>query len=77
MLVLAIPGFVIGFRRDTRRLFTLLVAASLAIVPLFLYGLVRFHIPLLPFFAIAAAVSVDRLLTRRATAVSRRSGGTA
>ena len=51
--------------RDARRLFVLIVAASLAIVPLFLYGLIRFHVPLLPFLAIGAAVSVDSLLSRR------------
>jgi len=51
--------------RDARRLFVLIVAASLAIVPLFLYGLIRFHVPLLPFLAIGAAVTVTRFLSRR------------
>jgi hypothetical protein len=37
----------------------LLVGASLAAVPIFLYGLIRFHIPLLPFFAIGAAITID------------------
>ena len=47
----------VKFVRDPRRLFVLLVAISLAVVPLFLYGLVRFHIPLLPFLALGAAVT--------------------
>jgi 4-amino-4-deoxy-L-arabinose transferase-like glycosyltransferase len=56
--------------RDARRLFVLIVAASLAIVPLFLYGLIRFHVPLLPFLAIGAAVTLE-------STFSRRTGGTA
>lgn len=55
--------------RDGRRLFVLLVAASIAAVPFLLYGLVRFHVPLLPFLALGAAVTLDRF--------SRRSGGRA
>jgi 4-amino-4-deoxy-L-arabinose transferase-like glycosyltransferase len=51
--------------RDARRLFVLLVAASLAAVPLVLYGLVRFHVPLLPFLALGAAVTIDAILRRR------------
>jgi hypothetical protein len=51
--------------RDPRRLFLLIVAASLAAVPFFLYGLIRFHVPLLPFLAIGAAVTIDAILSRR------------
>jgi hypothetical protein len=38
-------------------------------VPFFLYGLVRFHVPLLPFLALGAAVTV--------VGFSRRNVGTA
>jgi 4-amino-4-deoxy-L-arabinose transferase-like glycosyltransferase len=51
--------------RDGRRLFVLLVAASIAAVPFLLYGLVRFHVPLLPFLALGAAVPIDAMLRRR------------
>jgi hypothetical protein len=30
-------------------------------VPIFLYGLIRFHIPLLPFLAIGAAITIDAI----------------
>jgi 4-amino-4-deoxy-L-arabinose transferase-like glycosyltransferase len=63
------------FVHDPRRLFVLLVALSLAVVPLFLYGLIRFHIPLLPFLALGAAVTIDSLERKRN--VSSRSDGTA
>jgi hypothetical protein len=52
--------------RDGRRLFVLLVAASIAAVPFLLYGLVRFHVPLLPFLALGAAVTIDAMQRRRA-----------
>jgi 4-amino-4-deoxy-L-arabinose transferase-like glycosyltransferase len=58
--VLALLG-IRKFLGDPRRLFVLLVATSIAVVPLFLYGLIRFHIPLLPFFAIGAAISIDAI----------------
>jgi 4-amino-4-deoxy-L-arabinose transferase-like glycosyltransferase len=64
VLALALPA-VVRFGRDPRRLFVLLVACSLAIVPFYLYGLPRFHIPLLPFLAIGAAVTLDAVRTRR------------
>jgi 4-amino-4-deoxy-L-arabinose transferase-like glycosyltransferase len=51
--------------RDARRLFVLIVAASLAAVPFFLYGLVRFHVPLLPFLALGAAVTIEPIVSRR------------
>jgi 4-amino-4-deoxy-L-arabinose transferase-like glycosyltransferase len=51
--------------RDARRLFVLMVAASLAAVPFVLYGLVRFHVPLLPFLALGAAVTIDAIRRRR------------
>jgi 4-amino-4-deoxy-L-arabinose transferase-like glycosyltransferase len=68
--VVAILGLIAIPRlwRDARRLFVLLVAASLAAVPFFLYGLVRFHVPLLPFLALGAAVTIDRIVRRRAQA---------
>jgi 4-amino-4-deoxy-L-arabinose transferase-like glycosyltransferase len=58
VLALALVG-ARKFVGEPRRLFVLLVAATLAAVPLFLYGLIRFHIPLLPFLALGAAVSID------------------
>ena len=51
--------------RDGRRLFVLIVAGSLAAVPFVLYGLVRFHVPLLPFLALGSAVTIDAILRRR------------
>ena len=63
VLALALPA-VVRFGRDPKRLFVLLVAGSLAIVPLYLYGLARFHIPLLPFLAIGAAVTIDGIRSR-------------
>ena len=56
--VLALFG-IRKFLGDPRRLFVLVVAASIAVVPMFLYGLIRFHIPLLPFLAIGAAITID------------------
>ena len=64
VFALALPA-VVRFGRDPRRLFVLLVAGSLAIVPFYLYGLPRFHVPLLPFLAIGAAVTIDALRRRR------------
>jgi 4-amino-4-deoxy-L-arabinose transferase-like glycosyltransferase len=63
VLALALPA-VVRFGRDPKRLFVLLVAGSLAIVPLYLYGLARFHIPLLPFLAIGAAVTIEAIRNR-------------
>jgi 4-amino-4-deoxy-L-arabinose transferase-like glycosyltransferase len=63
VLALALPA-VVRFGRDPKRLFVLLVAGSLTIVPLYLYGLARFHIPLLPFLAIGAAVTIEAIRGR-------------
>jgi len=57
LAIAAVPKF----WREPRPLFVLLMAASLGAVPLYLYGLVRFHIPLLPFLGLGAAVTIDRL----------------
>jgi 4-amino-4-deoxy-L-arabinose transferase-like glycosyltransferase len=65
VVAIALPGL-LAFGRDPRRLFVLLVGASIAIVPVLLYGLTRFHIPLLPFLAIAAAAAIDGRLRRNA-----------
>ncbi len=74
VLVLALFG-IRKFLGDPRRLFVLLVGASIAAVPLFLYGLVRFHIPLLAFFAIGAAITIDVIRPAQTAAlVSPRSG---
>jgi len=64
LALVAVPRF----WREARRLFVLIVAASLAVVPLFLYGLIRFHVPLLPFLALGAAGSIDSILRRRSPA---------
>jgi 4-amino-4-deoxy-L-arabinose transferase-like glycosyltransferase len=64
VFALALPA-VVRFGREPRRLFVFLVAGSLAIVPFYLYGLPRFHVPLLPFLAIGAAVTIDALRSRR------------
>lgn len=63
VFALALPAAV-KFGRDPRRLFVLLVAGSIAVVPLYLYGLARFHIPLLPFLAIGAAVTIETVRSR-------------
>ena len=75
VLALGIAG-AFKFRGDPRRTFVLLVGASIAVVPLFLYGLIRFHIPLLPFLALGAAVTIDSL-ERKRNRVSSRTDGTA
>jgi 4-amino-4-deoxy-L-arabinose transferase-like glycosyltransferase len=49
---------------DVRRRFLFLAAAALAIAPLVFFGSPRFKVPVEPFLAIAAAVTVDRLLSR-------------
>jgi len=64
LALVAVPRF----WPDARRLFVLIVAASLAAVPLFLYGLIRFHVPLLPFLALGAAVTIDAMSSRRTRA---------
>jgi 4-amino-4-deoxy-L-arabinose transferase-like glycosyltransferase len=63
VFALALPA-VVKFGRDPRRVFVLLVEALLALVPFYLYGLPRFHIPLLPFLAIGAAVTIDAVRSR-------------
>ncbi|HEV3226981.1 MAG TPA: glycosyltransferase family 39 protein [Acidimicrobiales bacterium] len=70
LAVFAVPAL---FRRGTPnrsdRLIVGLTAAALIAIPLELYGYTRFHIPLLPFQAIAAAftiVAVRDLAARRA-----------
>ena len=45
-------------RPERRLVFT--TAAALFVVPLLLWGTARFHQPVVPFFAIAAALALDR-----------------
>jgi hypothetical protein len=52
---------------DARRRFLLLAAAALAIAPLVFFGNARFKVPVEPFLAIAAAVTVERLVSLRPT----------
>src|SRR5207244_11488856 len=64
LALVAVPQF----WRTARGLFVLLVAASPAALPLFLYGLIRFYVSLLPFLALGAAVTVDAMSSRRTRA---------
>jgi 4-amino-4-deoxy-L-arabinose transferase-like glycosyltransferase len=58
-LPLAVLGLVSFFRgRRPDRLLVGLAALSLLVIPLLLYGNPRFHVPLLPFQAMAAAATV-------------------
>jgi len=64
--VLAVPAFV--RRGRPWHLFFLLAAAALAVQPVIFFGDPRFHVPVLPFIAVLAAVALRRgrslLLTR-------------
>ncbi len=69
--ILALPGLVLlcrGWRRDrllgARRALVVVTAAGLLVIPIGLWGTPRFHAPLLPFLAIAAAGSVTWLTDR-------------
>jgi asparagine N-glycosylation enzyme membrane subunit Stt3 len=65
--VLAVPAFV--ERRRPWRLFFLLAGLAIAVQPLIFFGDPRFHVPVLPFMAVLAAVTLtrarDRLAVRR------------
>jgi 4-amino-4-deoxy-L-arabinose transferase-like glycosyltransferase len=68
LALLAVPAFV---RRDRPwHLFFLLAAVALVVQPLIFFGDPRFHIPVLPFLAVLAAVTLGR--TRSAFAARRR-----
>jgi 4-amino-4-deoxy-L-arabinose transferase-like glycosyltransferase len=56
--VLAIPAFV--GRARPWRLFFLLATLALAVQPLIFFGDPRFHVPVLPFIAVLAAVTLNR-----------------
>jgi hypothetical protein len=60
--VLAVPAF--ARRGKPWRLFFLLAAISLAVQPLIFFGDPRFHLPLLPFIAALAAVTLCRASSR-------------
>jgi 4-amino-4-deoxy-L-arabinose transferase-like glycosyltransferase len=60
--VLAVPAF-LGRHRPWR-LFFLLAAAALAVQPLIFFGDPRFHVPVLPFVAVLAAVILTRTWSR-------------
>jgi 4-amino-4-deoxy-L-arabinose transferase-like glycosyltransferase len=66
--VLAVPAF-IGRRRPWR-LFFLLAALALAVQPLIFFGDPRFHVPVLPFMAVFAAVTLVRARDRLAATLS-------
>ena len=59
--LLAVPAF-LGRRRPWR-LFFLLAGAALAVQPLIFFGDPRFHVPVLPFVAVLAAVLLARTRT--------------
>lgn len=48
-------------RRDGRRLFVVAAAVSTALVPLVFFGDMRFHVPAVPLWGIAAGIAVARL----------------
>jgi hypothetical protein len=75
LLGLAVPGLVLAARRAPRAIRWLVGAnfLGLLLVPLTLYGNPRFHVPLAPFGAIAAAATVVAVLG----AVGGRRRGTA
>lgn len=56
LALLGIPAFF--HRRHPRRVFVALVATGLATLPLMLFGDPRYHVPVLPFLAIAAAAAL-------------------
>jgi hypothetical protein len=56
--VLAVPAFV--RRGRPWHLFFLLAAAALAVQPVIFFGDPRFHVPVLPFIAVLAAVALHR-----------------
>jgi 4-amino-4-deoxy-L-arabinose transferase-like glycosyltransferase len=66
--VLAVPAF-IGRRRPWRLFFSL-AALALAVQPLIFFGDPRFHVPVLPFMAVFAAVTLVRARDRLAATLS-------
>ena len=67
--LLAVPVFLA--RHRPWRLFFLLAAAALAVQPLIFFGDPRFHVPVLPFVAVLAAVSLTRMWSRFAARRAR------
>jgi 4-amino-4-deoxy-L-arabinose transferase-like glycosyltransferase len=74
MLVLGAIGLPAFFRdRRPARLLVVIAMLSLIVVPIGLWGTPRFHMPVLPFLAVSAAVTLTRLpLGRRPRARSDR-----
>jgi 4-amino-4-deoxy-L-arabinose transferase-like glycosyltransferase len=68
-LVLAVVGVPAFFRRSRPELADRVIVGvtllTLVAIPLELYGYTRFHVPLLPFQAIAAAVTIVAIVDRR------------
>jgi dolichyl-phosphate-mannose-protein mannosyltransferase len=60
----SVPAFVRRGRARGGRLWWFAAGVGLLLVPLELYGLARFKVPLAPFLALGAAVTVTRLTTR-------------
>jgi 4-amino-4-deoxy-L-arabinose transferase-like glycosyltransferase len=63
LALFALPAFVRG--RDGRRWLFLLAGVGLLLVPLELFGIPRYKVPVEPFLALGAAVTVARLTVRR------------
>jgi hypothetical protein len=62
LALLAVPAF-LGRARPWHLLF-LLAAVALAVQPLIFFGDPRFHVPVLPFLAVFAAVALSRIRYR-------------
>lgn len=60
--LIGLPAF--ATRRRPRALFFLLCLGGLAVLPLILFGDPRYHVPVLPLIAVAAAVPLSVLLER-------------
>ena len=71
--LIGLPAF--ASRRRPRALFVLLCMASLAALPFLLFGDPRYKVPVLPFLAVSAAVSLS-MLVDRVTPVAHRRGRT-
>jgi 4-amino-4-deoxy-L-arabinose transferase-like glycosyltransferase len=70
LALFALPAFVRRGRARGARVLWFATGAGLLLVPLELYGLPRFKVPLAPFLALGAAVTVARLVTRARVEVS-------
>jgi hypothetical protein len=70
--IIGLPAFFRDSRTSPRRLFFVLCLLTFAAVPLGLYGLQRFHVPVLPLLCVSAAVPIVRWWERRRSDPARR-----